>query len=86
MLTKDIAYSLFNRLREFPDWCQCVVMSVLLRFVPSTDDEVFDVLVRKKKKKKEEEGATNRRREKEVRKMTADYFIHCIYTRIRLAR
>ena len=52
MLTKDIAYSLFNRLREFPDWCQCVVMSVLLRFVPSTDDEVFDVLVRKKEKKK----------------------------------
>ena len=46
VLTRDIAYSLFNRLREFPDWSQCVIMAVLGRFVPSTEDEVYDILVR----------------------------------------
>ena len=46
LLSKDVAYLLFNRLREFPDWSQCTVMGVLARYVPSADDEVFDILVR----------------------------------------
>ena len=45
MLTKDIAYSLFNRLREYPDWSQCVVMGILVRYVPSNEEEVYDILV-----------------------------------------
>jgi hypothetical protein len=46
LLTRETAYILFNRLREFPDWSQCAVMSVLARYVPSNEDEIFDILVR----------------------------------------
>ena len=46
VLSKEIAHTLFNRLKEFPDWSQCVIMGVLVRYVPSNQDEVFDILVR----------------------------------------
>jgi hypothetical protein len=47
VLTKDITYTLFNRLRELPEWSQCIVMGVLARYVPSNEDETFDILVRR---------------------------------------
>ncbi|EDQ89747.1 uncharacterized protein MONBRDRAFT_16817 [Monosiga brevicollis MX1] len=44
MLTQEVAYMLFNRLREFTEWKQCAVMNVLLRYKPASDDEVFSIL------------------------------------------
>lgn len=31
-------------MQDFSDWNQCVVMSVLVRYSPSDEDEVFDIL------------------------------------------
>ena len=45
MLTQDIAYTLLNRLKDFTEWNQSAVMSVLLRYTPSDADEAFDILV-----------------------------------------
>jgi vesicle coat complex subunit len=45
MLTQDIAYTLLNRLKDFTEWNQSAVMSVLLRYSPSDPDEAFDILV-----------------------------------------
>ena len=46
MLTRETAHVLFNLLRELGEWSQCEVMHILIRYVPSNDDEVFDILVR----------------------------------------
>ena len=45
VLTREIAHTLFNLLRDLSEWGQCDVMRVLVRYVPSTEDEVFDILV-----------------------------------------
>eukprot|EP00055_Hartaetosiga_balthica_P018704 m.135204 g.135204 ORF g.135204 m.135204 type:complete len:776 (-) comp9865_c0_seq1:143-2470(-) len=44
ILTKDIAYSLLNQLKNFSEWDQHAIMNVLLRYKPETDEEVFDIL------------------------------------------
>ena len=44
VLTREIAHRLLNGLQAFNEWCQCIVMSILIRYVPSNEDEVFDIL------------------------------------------
>jgi len=35
---------LFNRLHEFPEWGQCVVLNVALKYKPQNEDEMFDIM------------------------------------------
>lgn len=44
VLTREIAHRLINGLQAFNEWCQCIVMGILIRYVPSNEDEVFDIL------------------------------------------
>eukprot|EP00041_Stephanoeca_diplocostata_P036376 m.1324797 g.1324797 ORF g.1324797 m.1324797 type:complete len:805 (-) comp24852_c4_seq1:147-2561(-) len=44
VLTRDIAHRLLNILKEFTPWCQSVLMTILVRYVPSNEDEVYDIL------------------------------------------
>lgn len=44
VLTREIAHRLLTGLHEFNEWCQCVIMGILVRYVPSDEDEVFDIL------------------------------------------
>lgn len=44
MLTKEIAYALFNSLKEFSEWAQCDIMALLTRYVPNDDDEIFTIM------------------------------------------
>ncbi len=44
LVTKDIAYLLLNRIKEFSEWHQCSMLSLLTRYAPATDDETFDIL------------------------------------------
>lgn len=34
----------FPHTQDFTDWNQCAIMSVLVRYAPSDEDEVFDIL------------------------------------------
>lgn len=44
VLTREIAHRLLNGLQAFNEWCQCIVMGILIRYVPSNEDEVFDIM------------------------------------------
>ena len=44
VLTKEIAHRLLNGIKDFPLWSQCVLMGILMRYVPSDEDEVFDII------------------------------------------
>lgn len=44
VLTREIAHRLLNSLAGFNEWCQCIVMNILVRYVPSDEDEIFDIL------------------------------------------
>eukprot|EP00051_Salpingoeca_urceolata_P034243 m.24156 g.24156 ORF g.24156 m.24156 type:complete len:752 (-) comp7406_c0_seq1:68-2323(-) len=44
VLTKELVYAAFNRLKHFSDWSQCAIMSILERYVPDNEDEIFDIL------------------------------------------
>lgn len=48
MLTQDVAYALYNKLKDFSEWSQCSIMAILLRFTPDDSEEVFDILVCRK--------------------------------------
>jgi len=43
-LTKEIAHRLLNGVKDFPVWSQCVLMGILMRYVPEDEDEVFDII------------------------------------------
>eukprot|EP00911_Craspedida_sp_UC1_P002022 UC1_evm1s1561 len=44
LLTKAVVVSLMNRLTDFTEWNQCIIMGVLARYTPGDEDEVFDLL------------------------------------------
>ena len=44
VLTREIAHRLLNDLSAFPAWSQCTILAIVVRYVPSNDDEVFDIL------------------------------------------
>lgn len=61
VLTKEIAHRLLTNLKgnysvesslrilsvglDFPAWSQCILMGILVRYVPSNEDEIYDILV-----------------------------------------
>eukprot|EP00040_Diaphanoeca_grandis_P001303 m.18080 g.18080 ORF g.18080 m.18080 type:complete len:808 (+) comp11828_c0_seq1:105-2528(+) len=44
VLTREIAHRLLTGLHDFNEWCQSVIMGILVRYVPTDEDEVFDIL------------------------------------------
>eukprot|EP00053_Salpingoeca_punica_P012973 m.116554 g.116554 ORF g.116554 m.116554 type:complete len:782 (+) comp16080_c1_seq1:112-2457(+) len=44
VMDKQIAYTLLNRLREYNEWAQSHIMSVLARYEPADENEVFDIM------------------------------------------
>ena len=41
----------FNRFHEFSEWGQCLLLEILLRYMPENDEEMFDIMVSIKKLK-----------------------------------
>lgn len=44
VLTRDVAHRLLNMLPQFTAWSQSTVMTILTRYVPSNEDEIYDIL------------------------------------------
>merc|ERR1711871_1394470 len=43
-LNKSIIFHLLNRIREFNEWSQCIVLDLVARYTPENDKDVFDIL------------------------------------------
>eukprot|EP00201_Polytomella_parva_P018173 CAMPEP_0175071818 /NCGR_PEP_ID=MMETSP0052_2-20121109/19478_1 /TAXON_ID=51329 ORGANISM="Polytomella parva, Strain SAG 63-3" /NCGR_SAMPLE_ID=MMETSP0052_2 /ASSEMBLY_ACC=CAM_ASM_000194 /LENGTH=323 /DNA_ID=CAMNT_0016339079 /DNA_START=43 /DNA_END=1014 /DNA_ORIENTATION=+ len=41
---KVLVYSLINKLKEFTDWGQCLVLELVSHYVPVSEEEVYDIL------------------------------------------
>ena len=44
-INTNIAHYLLQRLREFNEWHQCLVLDILTQYKPSSEDENFDIMV-----------------------------------------
>jgi len=44
LLSKDLLYSLLNRIKEFSEWAQCQVLDFVSRYVPESKEEVYDIM------------------------------------------
>eukprot|EP01006_Ploeotia_vitrea_P054528 TRINITY_DN67895_c8_g2_i1.p1 TRINITY_DN67895_c8_g2~~TRINITY_DN67895_c8_g2_i1.p1 ORF type:complete len:787 (+),score=100.20 TRINITY_DN67895_c8_g2_i1:60-2363(+) len=43
-INKNIIYFLLNRLRDFNEWQQCLVLNLCLKYVPDKKSEMFDIM------------------------------------------
>lgn len=41
---KPVIYYLLNRIKEFSEWSQCVVLELVAKYVPSDNSEIFDIM------------------------------------------
>lgn len=44
LLSKPLIYYLLNRIREFSEWAQCLVLELVGKYVPSDSNEIFDIM------------------------------------------
>ncbi|CAK9141212.1 unnamed protein product [Ilex paraguariensis] len=44
LLGKEIIYYLLNRIKEYSEWSQCVVLELVAKYIPSDSNEVFDIM------------------------------------------
>lgn len=44
-VNKKIVYHLINKLKDFHEWGQCVVLDLLNKYTPQDSEEIFDILV-----------------------------------------
>ncbi|KAG1367757.1 Beta-adaptin-like protein [Cocos nucifera] len=44
LLGKPVIYYLLNRIREFNEWAQCLVLEVVSKYIPSDSSEIFDIM------------------------------------------
>ncbi|KAM1970108.1 hypothetical protein ACFX16_017230 [Malus domestica] len=44
LLSKPVIYYLLNRIREFSEWAQCLVLELVAKYVPADPNEIFDVM------------------------------------------
>lgn len=42
--SKPIVYYLLNRIKEFSEWAQCLVMELVAKYIPSDNSEIFDIM------------------------------------------
>lgn len=43
-VNKSILYFLLNRLRDVPEWQQILVLDLVLKYTPASEDEMFDIM------------------------------------------
>eukprot|EP00659_Diplonema_papillatum_P021553 gene21553-33161_t len=43
-VTKQIVYPLLNKLQDLNEWQQCMVLELVLRYVPAGEDEMFKIM------------------------------------------
>ncbi|XP_020599817.1 beta-adaptin-like protein A [Phalaenopsis equestris] len=44
LLSKQVVYYLLNRIREFNEWAQCLVLELASKYLPSDSSEIFDIM------------------------------------------
>ncbi|GFS35407.1 adaptin family protein [Actinidia rufa] len=44
LLSKPVVYYFLNRIKEFSEWAQCLVLELVAKYVPSDSNEIFDVM------------------------------------------
>ncbi|KAG9455810.1 hypothetical protein H6P81_000318 [Aristolochia fimbriata] len=44
LLSKPIVYYLLNRIKEFSEWAQCLVLDLVSKYLPSDSNEIFDMM------------------------------------------
>ncbi|GKV03387.1 hypothetical protein SLEP1_g15695 [Rubroshorea leprosula] len=44
LLSKPIVYFLLNKIREFNEWAQCLVLELAAKYVPSDNNDIFDIM------------------------------------------
>ncbi|THU63540.1 hypothetical protein C4D60_Mb01t16860 [Musa balbisiana] len=44
LLSKKLVYYLLNRIKEFNEWAQCLVLELVAKYIPSDTDDIFDIM------------------------------------------
>ncbi|KAI4316157.1 hypothetical protein L6164_024163 [Bauhinia variegata] len=44
LLSKSIVYYFLNRIKEFNEWAQCLLLELVAKYVPSDSNEIFDIM------------------------------------------
>ncbi|KAG4389360.1 hypothetical protein GLYMA_06G081600v4 [Glycine max] len=44
LLSKPVVYYLLNRIKEFSEWAQCLVLELVSKYIPSDNSEIFDIM------------------------------------------
>ncbi|XP_051119286.1 beta-adaptin-like protein A [Andrographis paniculata] len=44
LLSKPLIYYFLNRIKEFNEWAQCIVLELVSKYVPSDSEEIFDIM------------------------------------------
>ncbi|KAL3633462.1 hypothetical protein CASFOL_022224 [Castilleja foliolosa] len=44
LLSKPLIYYFLNRIKEFGEWAQCIVLELVSKYVPTDSDEIFDIM------------------------------------------
>lgn len=44
LLSKPRIYYFLNRIKEFSEWAQCLVLELVAKYVPSDSNEIFDIM------------------------------------------
>ncbi|KAK7283005.1 hypothetical protein RIF29_12193 [Crotalaria pallida] len=44
LLSKPIVYYILNRIKEFSEWAQCLVLELVAKYIPSDNSEIFDIM------------------------------------------
>ncbi|PPD77803.1 hypothetical protein GOBAR_DD25254 [Gossypium barbadense] len=44
LISKPFIYYLLNRIKEFCEWAQCLVLELVTKYVPSDSSEIFDIM------------------------------------------
>ncbi|XVE97541.1 hypothetical protein REPUB_Repub03eG0028200 [Reevesia pubescens] len=44
LISKPVIYYLLNRIREFSEWAQCLVLELVTKYVPLESSEIFDIM------------------------------------------
>ncbi|CAL5205177.1 unnamed protein product [Lathyrus oleraceus] len=42
--SKPVVYYFLNRIKEFSEWAQCLVMELVAKYIPSDNSEIFDIM------------------------------------------
>lgn len=44
LISRQLVVHLLNHIRSFSDWAQCMVLDIVTRYTPATEEERFDML------------------------------------------